>query len=114
MSTFETLIADLTRDANRVQPQDALQWCSNWFQQRLEEQRSRSRNELARLSSYCTSLPNDHFMDTPIQSNRQLIEDPAARRSHRTLVLPPDIDHLSRTSEVLVRSEPSMCLGMRC
>ena len=78
-STFETLIADLTRDANRVQPQDALQWCSNWFQQRLEEQRTRSRNELSRLLAYRTSLPNDHFVDTPIQSNRQLMsEDPAA------------------------------------
>lgn len=76
-STFETLIAELTRDANRVQPQDALQWCSNWFQQRLEEQRTRSRNELSRLLSYRTSLPNDHFVDTPIQSNRQLVEDPA-------------------------------------
>lgn len=77
-STFETLIAELTRDANRVQPQDALQWCSNWFQQRLEEQRTRSRNELSRLLAHRTSLPNDHFVDTPIQSNRQLVEDPAA------------------------------------
>ena len=77
-STFESLIAELTRDANRVQPQDALQWCSNWFQQRLEEQRSRSRNELSRVLAYRTSLPNDHFVDTPIQSNRQLVEDPAA------------------------------------
>ena len=75
-STFDTLVADLTRDANRVQPQDALQWCSNWFQQRLEEQRTRSRNELARLPSYRTSLPNDHYVDTPIQSTRQLTEDP--------------------------------------
>ena len=75
-STFENLIAELTRDANRVQPQDALQWCSNWFQQRLEEQRTRSRNELARISPY--RVPNDHFVDTPMQSHRQLIEDPAA------------------------------------
>ena len=77
-STFETLIAELTRDANRVQPQDALQWCSNWFQQRLEEQRTRSRNELSRLLNYRTSLPNDHFVDTPIQANRQLMEDSTA------------------------------------
>lgn len=76
-STFETLIAELTRDANRVQPQDALQWCSNWFQQRLEEQRTRSRSELSRLLSR-TSLPNDLFVDTPIQANRQLMEDPVA------------------------------------
>ncbi|KAF9782897.1 cyclic nucleotide-binding-like protein [Thelephora terrestris] len=77
-STFETLIAELTRDANRVQPQDALQWCSNWFQQRLEEQRTRSRNEISRLLNYRTSLPNDHFVDTPIQPNRQLLEDSTA------------------------------------
>ncbi|EJD00939.1 uncharacterized protein FOMMEDRAFT_158055 [Fomitiporia mediterranea MF3/22] len=38
MSTFDSLVADLTRDAYRVQPKDALQFCANWFQTRLEEQ----------------------------------------------------------------------------
>jgi len=63
-STFETLVAELTRDANHAQPQDALQWCSNWFQQRLEGQRARIRGELAQLPAYRTSLPKDHSVDT--------------------------------------------------
>ena len=74
-STFETLVAELTRDANRARPQDALQWCSNWFQQRLEAQRARIRGELARLPALRTSLPKDHSVDTPIQSNRQPTEN---------------------------------------
>ena len=69
--TFETLIAELTRDANSAQPQDALRWCLNWFQQRLEGQ-------VARPPAYPTSLPEDHFTDTPIQSNRRPAENPAA------------------------------------
>ena len=39
MSTFDSLVADLTRDAYRVQPRNALQFCANWFNKRLEEQR---------------------------------------------------------------------------
>ncbi|KAI0033788.1 camp-dependent protein kinase regulatory subunit [Vararia minispora EC-137] len=43
-STFDSLIAELTRDAQRVQPKDTLQFCANWFQTRLEEQRTRVRD----------------------------------------------------------------------
>ena len=96
-STFETLVARLTRDANRAQPRDPLQWCSNWFQQRLEEQRARSRSELVRLPSYRTSLPNDRCVDPPIQSNRQPIWGSAdqvlsyPRVPPRHLPSPPDL-----------------------
>jgi cAMP-dependent protein kinase regulator len=66
MSTFEQLIADLTRDANRVQPRDVLQYCANWFQHRLEEQRTRTRDALtmSRQTSFSHDLPTDHFTDT--------------------------------------------------
>jgi len=77
--TFETLVAELTRDANRAQPQDALRWCLNWFQRRLEGQiLARSRDELGRPPAYSTSLPKDHFVDTPIRSSRQPTENPGA------------------------------------
>lgn len=46
-STFEQLVDDLTRDVNRAQPRDALQFCANWFNSRLEEQRTRMRDALA-------------------------------------------------------------------
>ncbi|KAF5393746.1 hypothetical protein D9757_000151 [Collybiopsis confluens] len=45
-SSFGTLMRDLTRDFDRAQPKDALQFCSNWFQSRLEEQRARARDVL--------------------------------------------------------------------
>jgi cAMP-dependent protein kinase regulator len=43
-STYEQLIEDLTRDMRRAQPRDPLQYCANWFQSRLEEQRIRLRD----------------------------------------------------------------------
>ncbi|KAJ6539210.1 cyclic nucleotide-binding-like protein [Mycena capillaripes] len=67
MSTFETLVGDLTRDINRVQPKDALQFCANWFQSRLEEQRARTRDVLSqRPHSFSRDLPTDLFVDAPL------------------------------------------------
>ena len=67
MSTFDTLVQDLTRDVNRAQPKDALQFCANWFQARLEEQRARTRDILARRSSVnYHDLPSDLYVDTPL------------------------------------------------
>ncbi|EIN10586.1 protein kinase A regulatory subunit [Punctularia strigosozonata HHB-11173 SS5] len=69
MSTFDQLVAELTRDAQRVQPKDALQFCANWFQARLEEQRARTRSALAHRSSrssFSHDVPIDHFLDTPM------------------------------------------------
>jgi cAMP-dependent protein kinase regulator len=43
-STYEQLVEDLTRDVHRAQPRDPLQYCANWFQSRLEEQRTRFRD----------------------------------------------------------------------
>jgi len=63
LSSLNPLIADLTRDFNRVQPKDTLQYCSNWFQHRLEEQRARTRDTLAGRSSQA-DLPIDHITDT--------------------------------------------------
>ena len=66
MSTFDQLVVELTRDAQRVQPKDALQFCAKWFQSRLEEQRTRTRDALSRHPSLSSSLPQDHYMDTPL------------------------------------------------
>ncbi|EMD40613.1 hypothetical protein CERSUDRAFT_111195 [Gelatoporia subvermispora B] len=66
MSTFDSLVADLTRDVHRVQPKDALQFCANWFQSRLEEQRTRTRDTLSHRPSLATTLPVDHYVDTPL------------------------------------------------
>ena len=66
MSTFDSLISDLTRDAYRVQPKDALQFCANWFQARLEEQRTRTRDALSNRMTPVRDLPSDHFSDTPL------------------------------------------------
>jgi cAMP-dependent protein kinase regulator len=70
MSTFDALVDDLTRDAQRVQPKDALQFCTNWFQARLEEQRARTRDILSqRKLSVARDLPTEFYIDTPIGSN---------------------------------------------
>ncbi|KAI0347341.1 protein kinase A regulatory subunit [Trametopsis cervina] len=66
MSTFDSLVADLTRDAYRVQPKDALQFCANWFQARLEEQRTRTRDALSNRMTPVRDLPTDHYLDTPL------------------------------------------------
>lgn len=64
-STFRQLIEALTRDVERVQPKDALQFCANWFQSRLEEQRTRTRDTLTRRSSMgLNDLPTDHYLDS--------------------------------------------------
>jgi cAMP-dependent protein kinase regulator len=69
MSTFDTLVEDLTRDVHRVQPKDALQFCANWFQSRLEEQRTRTRDSLSqRSSSFSRDLPSDLYIDTPLSA----------------------------------------------
>ncbi|KAK0446842.1 cyclic nucleotide-binding-like protein [Armillaria borealis] len=70
MSTFDQLIDDLTRDAKRVQPSDALQFCANWFQQRLEEQRARTRDALSRRSrAFSRELPSELYVDTAFRNS---------------------------------------------
>ena len=66
MSTFDTLIADLTRDVQRVQPKDVLQFCAKWFQSRLEEQRTRTRDALAHRPSLASDLPLGHYIDAAV------------------------------------------------
>ncbi|KAG6832942.1 hypothetical protein H0H92_004826 [Tricholoma furcatifolium] len=72
MSTFDSLIKDLTRDVHRAQPKDALQYCANWFQSRLEEQRARTRDVLASAKqrrSFGFDLPSNIHTDVPLNSN---------------------------------------------
>ncbi|KAJ4471208.1 cyclic nucleotide-binding-like protein [Lentinula lateritia] len=49
-SALGSLLVDLTRDYERAQPPDGMQFCANWFQRRLEEQRSRAREALTTTS----------------------------------------------------------------
>lgn len=69
MATFDALVSDLTRDVHRAQPRDALQFCANWFQSRLEEQRVRTRDALAQNSGpHSRDLPTSIYIDTPLGS----------------------------------------------
>jgi cAMP-dependent protein kinase regulator len=65
MSTFDSLINDLTRDIHRVQPKDSLQFCANWFQSRLEEQRARTRDLIASRPA-SLSAPSELFADAAL------------------------------------------------
>jgi len=71
MSTFDNLVKDLTRDVQRVQPKDALQFCANWFQSRLEEQRARTRDALANRRSLAGDLPTDFYTDTSLSGSTE-------------------------------------------
>lgn len=69
MSTFDSLIADLTRDVQRAQPKDALQFCANWFQSRLEEQRARTRDILSQRSNLL-GIPQELHSDNSVTGRR--------------------------------------------
>ncbi|KAF7301388.1 hypothetical protein MIND_00704000 [Mycena indigotica] len=64
MSTFEALVGDLTRDVTRAQPKDTLQFCANWFQSRLEEQRARTRDLLSQRP--IRDVASDLYVDQPL------------------------------------------------
>jgi len=97
-STFDSLVNDLTRDVNRVQPKDALQFCANWFQSRLEEQRARTRDLLAGRSP-SISVPTELYTDNggsnagpptmaPFPRPRSSIRDSIAHSPFGTLNVP--------------------------
>lgn len=99
-STFDSLVNDLTRDVHRVQPKDALQFCANWFQSRLEEQRARSRDLLA-SRSLSISAPSELYTDNvlgghgagaatlaPFPRPRSSIRDSIAHSPFGTLNVP--------------------------
>ncbi|CCM04860.1 uncharacterized protein FIBRA_07053 [Fibroporia radiculosa] len=101
MSTFDSLVADLTRDVNRVQPKDALQFCANWFQSRLEEQRVRMRDVLSQRPSSARDLPTDHYLDRPLS--------PTAGASHFSSISPlaqPFPNHRSSLHNPMSNSSP--------
>ena len=50
---YTNLLNDLNRTIHRERPQDVLQFCANWFNKRLEEQRI----ELIHHSSYDPRMP---------------------------------------------------------
>src|SRR6266403_5830714 len=66
MLMFDTLITDLTRDIQCVQPKDVLQFSTNWFQSRLEKQRTHTHDTLAHHPSLAANLPPDHYINTPV------------------------------------------------
>ncbi|PFH52539.1 hypothetical protein AMATHDRAFT_1944 [Amanita thiersii Skay4041] len=67
MSTFDSLLAELTRDVHRAQPKDVLQYCANWFQSRLDEQRVQMRDALAQNAfSLPRDIPSELYVDVPL------------------------------------------------
>ncbi|KAH7879601.1 cyclic nucleotide-binding-like protein [Lentinula edodes] len=90
-SALGILLVDLTRDYERAQPHDAMQFCANWFQRRLEEQRTRARDALgggnngmrgSSSSSRRGSVMN-YVDDSPI--------DPLERKQRGSIQRPPSI-----------------------
>ncbi|KAL5632512.1 hypothetical protein ACGC1H_005458 [Rhizoctonia solani] len=69
-STYAELVADLTRDVQRAQPRDVLQYCANWFNSRLQEQRTRIRDAFQAQAfgrpSAAAGLTDELFVDRAI------------------------------------------------
>ncbi|CAE6461452.1 unnamed protein product [Rhizoctonia solani] len=69
-STYAELVADLTRDVQRAQPRDVLQYCANWFNSRLQEQRTRIRDAFQAQAfgrpSAAAGLTDELFVDRTI------------------------------------------------
>ncbi|KAJ3755799.1 camp-dependent protein kinase regulatory subunit [Lentinula raphanica] len=63
------LLLELYRDHERARPNDALQFCSNWFQSRLEEQRTRARDALGAVSAPSVAGTDDEAID-PLERKR--------------------------------------------
>ncbi|TFK76046.1 camp-dependent protein kinase regulatory subunit [Pluteus cervinus] len=110
MATFDALISDLSRDVRRVQPKDALQFCANWFQSRLEEQRTRTRDVLVHHSgSFGRDLPADIYVDTPMASpaNRTTSLSSHPRSSIRDSIAPGPFGTLNVPGNALLSDDPS-------
>ncbi|QRW20286.1 cAMP-dependent protein kinase inhibitor [Rhizoctonia solani] len=69
-STYAELVADLTRDVQRAQPRDVLQYCANWFNSRLQEQRTRIRDAFQAQAfgrpSAAAGLTDELFVDRAV------------------------------------------------
>lgn len=104
-STFDSLVADLTRDVYRVQPKDTLQFCANWFQSRLEEQRTRTRDALATRMTPIRDLPSDHFLDTPLSPTSSGTPGPSF--SH------PFIERRSSATNIFTNNSPFGTLNVK-
>ncbi|KAI6164726.1 cyclic nucleotide-binding-like protein [Pisolithus thermaeus] len=92
-STFESLIADLTRDVHRAQPRDALQFCANWFNLRLEEQRTRMRDVVGQLVQRSRpsihELPEELYADSSLYlASRNSTPTPVSSFARRPSTLP--------------------------
>lgn len=57
-SSYTALLNDLNRDVARARPADALQFCANWFNSKLEEQR---RAHLASNTNFATTNASTPF-----------------------------------------------------
>jgi cAMP-dependent protein kinase regulator len=133
MATFEALVQDLTRDIYRAQPKDVLQFCANWFQSRLEEQRNQTRDLLSRGSqsfpSPVESSPPilDLYVDSPLTGAGPSSHTPPPRAvspyahhalsSHhsplRNSISPSPFGTLNIAGNALLSNEPHAPLGGR-
>ncbi|GAA5871470.1 hypothetical protein JCM8547_001352 [Rhodosporidiobolus lusitaniae] len=88
-SSYSAILSDLNREVLRAQPSDPLQFCANWFAQRLEQERIQSRVSTSSPSAggqgRASSLAGDDSSmrdQTPPQSAKSLTgETPGINRS---------------------------------
>jgi cAMP-dependent protein kinase regulator len=113
---YTTLLNELNRTIHRERPRDILQFCANWFNKRLEEQRV----ELINHSSYDPRTPLKLFCKLTLDSSlpqvntrraqtETIFEEPFAPTSPRSSGPPPSsqVPPTSPTSLSFLSQDPN-------
>ncbi|SGY21037.1 BQ5605_C016g08186 [Microbotryum silenes-dioicae] len=91
-ASYSSILSDLNRDVLRAQPTDALQFCANWFQTRLEQERSSARftASFSASSTGVANMPSSASSGAAPSSRRsgQLAPSPSLRNRQ---VTPPSL-----------------------
>ncbi|SCV72152.1 BQ2448_4846 [Microbotryum intermedium] len=89
-ASYSSILSDLNRDVLRAQPTDALQFCANWFQTRLEQERSLARSTVSSSASSngAASMPSAASAVASSRSSGQLAPSVSLRNRQ---VTPPSL-----------------------
>ncbi|KAG0664645.1 hypothetical protein C6P46_001241 [Rhodotorula mucilaginosa] len=81
-ASYSAILSDLNRDVLRAQPTDPLQFCANWFNTRLEEERTVARLHAGPAAAGSSSFPASHQYRPSIDdSSMRGATPPASSRS---------------------------------
>ncbi|GAA5984088.1 hypothetical protein JCM10908_006045 [Rhodotorula pacifica] len=80
-ASYSAILSDLNRDVLRAQPADPLQFCANWFNTRLEEERTVLRSQQAHGGSSLPFHSSHQYRPSIDDSSMRGATPPASSRS---------------------------------